>query len=68
MAKQLKLHDILQFNPDRVKDEVPPWIFDFLDNATLRELSVVSLQTTLEVQKLRMAATEKAIRIIQRAN
>jgi hypothetical protein len=67
MANELKLHDLLKFHPEWVKDPVPPWVFDILDKATLRELAVVSLQNTLEVQRLNMAATEKAIGIIQKA-
>jgi hypothetical protein len=52
-----KLSEALHFNPKIWWDPVPPWVWDILDKAVQKELTVIQL----EFQKAALDAQSKAI-------
>lgn len=67
MANKLQINELLRFNPDWVKDPVPPWLFEILDKNILRDLAVISLEHTKAVQELNIKSIDRAIASIQKA-
>lgn len=67
MPNALQLNDLLRFDPDWVKDPVPPWLFPVLDRAILRDLAVISLEHTRAASELNNRAIEQAIGVLKKA-
>jgi hypothetical protein len=67
MANGIRLNDVLRFDPGWAKDPVPPWLFEAFDKAVLKQLALVSLESTLEIQQINIRSTERAIEIINKA-
>jgi hypothetical protein len=67
MANTPQLHELLRFNPDWVKDPVPPWLFQVLDKALLRDLAVISLEHSRALQELNTRAIDQAITVLKKA-
>lgn len=67
MAKALQINELLRFNPDWVKDPVPPWFIEILDKAILRDLAVISLEHSRAVQELNIKAIDGAISTLRKA-
>lgn len=65
--EQFQIHDFLRFNPDWVKDEVPPWLLVAFDKNILRDLALVSLERSRAVNELNNKAIDKAMDIVKRA-
>jgi hypothetical protein len=66
MANGTNLPEILKFRRDWHADPIPPWLFEILDQRVLFDLARISLERTRDVQKLDLAATEKAIALINK--
>ena len=67
MTSGFQINDLLKFNPDWVKDEVPPWLLVALDKTVLRDLALVSLERSRATAQLDLKAIESAMAIIQKA-
>lgn len=65
MSNGIQLHEALAFNPDWVRDPVPPWIRNFLDKALLRELAIVHLEYQKNLLELQVKTTERALGVIR---
>jgi hypothetical protein len=67
MPTEFRIADLLKFNPDWVKDPVPPFLFEILDKAVLRDLALVSLEHSKTVHEANIRAIEAATTIIKKA-
>jgi hypothetical protein len=67
MANAFQLNDLLRFDPDWVKDPVPPWVLQVLDKALLRDLAVISLEHRRAQADLDNRAIEGAIAVLKKA-
>lgn len=63
----VRINDLLKFNPDWVKDPVPPWLFEVLDKNILRDLAIVSLEHSRNVQELNIKSIDRAMEVIRKA-
>ena len=61
------LNELLRFYPHPAWDPVPPWLFQALDRAILRDLAVISLEHTRATAELNNKAIEGAIAVLKRA-
>jgi hypothetical protein len=61
------LNELLRFYPGPAVDPVPPWLFQFLDRAVLRDLAVISLERTRAMADLNNRAVEQAIAVLKKA-
>ena len=67
MATEFRVADMLKFHPEWVKDEVPPWLFEILDRAVLRDLALVSLERAKAVHEANLRAIDNATAILKKA-
>ncbi|NGZ11123.1 MAG: hypothetical protein CV088_17360 [Nitrospira sp. LK70] len=67
MSNGVHLHEALAFNPDWVKDPVPPWIRNFLDKTVLRELAIVQLEYQKNLLDLQSKTTERALGVLRQS-
>ena len=61
------LHDVLRFDPDWIKDPVPPWIRNFLDKAVLRELAIIELEYQKNLLEMQAKVTDRALAVIRQS-
>jgi hypothetical protein len=65
--EKLQLNELLRFNPEWFSDPVPPWIFDALDKAVLRDLALVSLERSKSIQEINIKAIDSAVAVLRKA-
>ncbi|HKN87963.1 MAG TPA: hypothetical protein VJV04_13965 [Nitrospiraceae bacterium] len=65
MSNGPQLQDVLRFDPDWVKDPVPPWIRNFLDKAVLKELAIIQLEYQKSLLEMQAKVTERALGAIR---
>jgi hypothetical protein len=67
MATEFRVADMLKFHPEWVKDDVPPWVFELLDKAVLRDLALISLDRAKAVHEANVKAIDSAAAILRKA-
>jgi hypothetical protein len=62
-----QLNELLRFYPGPAVDPVPPWLFQVLDRAILRDLAVISLEHSRAAADLNNRAIDQAIAVLKKA-
>ena len=61
------LPDILEFRPQWWWDPLPPWIFEQLQPAIVKELAIIKMEFEHQVLQAQLKAVEQSLALIRRA-